>query len=870
LFPKKNQNKKQYANTAKSIENKPEVNQRMTKRTYVKEIHVEMERLNLALAAARNKDGVYLPTDQYAELNEKVRTSEAAQKEAEQALARRQLELQDAIERFNISEADLAAVRAELAGTQQTLVDTTAVLDVREEKLDGVGSKGAATRDEGVKASADVAALHLKVGRKASVVSRNAASAKNLAEKVEGDLCALSTAMRDALTKRKQQHSELCVSLQAHATVHAERSAAISHMIANAERLCAHAVAASVTNVDAFEAAASAASIDAHDALKQELDALKQAIATQADSTASAFAAQQQALAAHQEAFVSFVEKDVHAAVALLQDNIVGAVATAEASGLVEATVSATAKTDAHTKDMGELRKSTESALRQANEAYDQAHSDNVAAFGQDIERASSEVNRRTQTLEETLRAHAEASASGLTAMRAQMESMMQEFVAAQDTRLAEAVAQLSSGTEKTQSGLTAVMMAHAARADAERTQIADTIVAPMTSAAAALETRAAEGVSALCESFVATASAAAEKWSHTNMAVASWSEGVTTAAGEFIVMSAAAHEDSTAQVVAASTAAAMAKVQQSAAVDTIATAADASQKSAASALAAHSTAVKAQLDDEILKPIACELSEPGRTTMGVWDAAIAANAEEAVAAIEAAVCGAESDLSAHVAATERVSSTVNAFFGELAVDVSTGATPVKRVYDFPSPFGKMTPREKVLRRYRGEEEEEEEEKEAVVQVAPALTKSEMERQNAALEHEGEDEEDAKSPEKEGEGEEDSSSPSQYEQGNAEAPTSTISETAAPAAPQAAVAADAMPGLPPADEANEAEHGQGEENSKEIRKKTRVASTRRASKIPLPTKAKKKTRIVRKKPAAKSSLRRSTRGTPAKALRELN
>ena len=76
----------QYANTAKSIENKPEVNQRMTKRAYVKEIHVEMERLNLALAAARNKDGVYLPTEQYAELNEKVRTSEAAQREAEQAL----------------------------------------------------------------------------------------------------------------------------------------------------------------------------------------------------------------------------------------------------------------------------------------------------------------------------------------------------------------------------------------------------------------------------------------------------------------------------------------------------------------------------------------------------------------------------------------------------------------------------------------------------------------------------------------------------------------------------------------------------------------------------------------------------------------
>ena len=168
----------QYANTAKSIENKPEVNQRMTKRAYVKEIHVEMERLNLALAAARNKDGVYLPTEQYAELNEKVRTSEAAQREAEQALERRQAELKEMVEKFNISEADLAAVRAELAETQQTLVDTTAVLDVREEKLETAGTKGNTTRVEGVKASEDVAALHLKVERKASVVSQNASSAQ--------------------------------------------------------------------------------------------------------------------------------------------------------------------------------------------------------------------------------------------------------------------------------------------------------------------------------------------------------------------------------------------------------------------------------------------------------------------------------------------------------------------------------------------------------------------------------------------------------------------------------------------------------------------------------------------------------------------
>ena len=126
-------------------------------------------------------------------------------------LERRQAELKEMVEKFNISEADLAAVRAELAETQQTLVDTTAVLDVREEKLETAGTKGNTTRVEGVKASEDVAALHLKVERKASVVSQNASSAQNLSSGVSDGINTLVTNIREAVAARKQQDDELCV-----------------------------------------------------------------------------------------------------------------------------------------------------------------------------------------------------------------------------------------------------------------------------------------------------------------------------------------------------------------------------------------------------------------------------------------------------------------------------------------------------------------------------------------------------------------------------------------------------------------------------------------------------------------------------------
>uniref|UniRef100_A0A3Q2YDH2 Kinesin-like protein n=1 Tax=Hippocampus comes TaxID=109280 RepID=A0A3Q2YDH2_HIPCM len=54
-----------YASRAKNIMNKPEVNQKLTKRTLIKEYTEEIERLKRDLAAARDKNGVYLSTENY-------------------------------------------------------------------------------------------------------------------------------------------------------------------------------------------------------------------------------------------------------------------------------------------------------------------------------------------------------------------------------------------------------------------------------------------------------------------------------------------------------------------------------------------------------------------------------------------------------------------------------------------------------------------------------------------------------------------------------------------------------------------------------------------------------------------------------------
>lgn len=55
----------EYAHRAKNIRNKPEVNQKMTKRALIREYINEIEKLKADLTATREKNGVYMNSDTY-------------------------------------------------------------------------------------------------------------------------------------------------------------------------------------------------------------------------------------------------------------------------------------------------------------------------------------------------------------------------------------------------------------------------------------------------------------------------------------------------------------------------------------------------------------------------------------------------------------------------------------------------------------------------------------------------------------------------------------------------------------------------------------------------------------------------------------
>ena len=61
-----------YAHRAKNITNRPEINQKLSKKALLKEYTEEIERLRRDLAATRERNGVYLAQENYVEMQTQI------------------------------------------------------------------------------------------------------------------------------------------------------------------------------------------------------------------------------------------------------------------------------------------------------------------------------------------------------------------------------------------------------------------------------------------------------------------------------------------------------------------------------------------------------------------------------------------------------------------------------------------------------------------------------------------------------------------------------------------------------------------------------------------------------------------------------
>eukprot|EP00890_Picochlorum_soloecismus_P006336 jgi/Picsp_1/6703/NSC_04045-R1_125 kda kinesin-related len=133
-----------YAHRAKNIKNKPEVNQKISKTTHLKELAVEIARLKSELVATREKNGVYIPTAQYeedcAKMKEQAERLEFLEAEADAVNQRHEEEKSALIHQWKekVSEieqkaekvqAELNITRLELEAAKEDIAERDYIID---------------------------------------------------------------------------------------------------------------------------------------------------------------------------------------------------------------------------------------------------------------------------------------------------------------------------------------------------------------------------------------------------------------------------------------------------------------------------------------------------------------------------------------------------------------------------------------------------------------------------------------------------------------------------------------------------------------------------------------------------------------------
>ncbi|PVH37399.1 hypothetical protein PAHAL_6G302400 [Panicum hallii] len=285
-----------YAHRAKSIKNRPEVNQKMMKSTLIKDLYGEIDRLKAEVYAAREKVGVYIPKDRYqqeenerkamADQIEQMNASlEANQKLISDLQQKYDSELQhsaDLSKKLEVTEKCLdhtsnllSTTKEDLKQAQYNLKEKDFIISEQKKAENALTHQACVLRSDLEKSSRDNASLYSKIARgdKLSATNRSVVNTfqTDLASKL-GVLSSTLNASIDQQNKHLKSVEHLCQScVDSHdkATselkkkILASKSLYMSHMEAFQNVVLLHKASANATLEDISSlSAASCCSLD--------------------------------------------------------------------------------------------------------------------------------------------------------------------------------------------------------------------------------------------------------------------------------------------------------------------------------------------------------------------------------------------------------------------------------------------------------------------------------------------------------------------------------------------------------------------------------------------------------------------------------
>lgn len=220
-----------YAHRAKNIKNRPEVNQKMTKKAVLKEYGAEIENLRLMLQATREKNGIYLDPAQFEAMEARLQSQESQLLECESALRSRMEELKSLRSEREDMENRLSSTQASLEETAEQLDDTTKVLQETTENLlhtqIELAASDAVVGEQGITECgltdigtdlqnkvtgyrSDIDLLHAKVGRHTDMESQRVVEADTFHGEVIMQQQTLITEISGMKKKNESESKKLC------------------------------------------------------------------------------------------------------------------------------------------------------------------------------------------------------------------------------------------------------------------------------------------------------------------------------------------------------------------------------------------------------------------------------------------------------------------------------------------------------------------------------------------------------------------------------------------------------------------------------------------------------------------------------------
>jgi len=237
-----------YASRAKNIKNKPEANQKMTKRAALKDYAEDIERLRLELASARAKEGVYLAESVYNEMVFNLDSQKNQVVELEGLLEERLKEhaalqemftatseaLEETTETLTETQNELSNTQACLAETEEALevekvlVAETKHLVVEHQKTEAELQRDANDLHETIEATTKVVhKLHAKVDRKIVVENHNLEASETFLSGALESLEQVTSSAKDFCASQTRRNTKLLESVALFTDEHKSKTLAL-------------------------------------------------------------------------------------------------------------------------------------------------------------------------------------------------------------------------------------------------------------------------------------------------------------------------------------------------------------------------------------------------------------------------------------------------------------------------------------------------------------------------------------------------------------------------------------------------------------------------------------------------------------------